>query len=102
MAWRAARGRMNWETVRSNIQDLIFPRAEPVRTENIEGYRRKSLAEAEELLGCDDSLDDVDHECRKLLELEESRRAAVEARLTSVMGLASVAGTVLFAGIYAE
>ncbi len=41
-------------------------------------------------------------ECLRLLDEESDRRQGVEARLTSVMGLSSIAGTVLFSGIIAQ
>ncbi len=41
-------------------------------------------------------------ECLRLLDEESDRRQSVEARLTSVMGLLSIAGTVLFSGIIAQ
>ncbi|MGH9429269.1 MAG: hypothetical protein ACRD2L_23550, partial [Terriglobia bacterium] len=38
----------------------------------------------------------------KLLEWEKERRQSVEARLTTIMGLSSIAGTIVFGGILAQ
>jgi hypothetical protein len=41
-------------------------------------------------------------ECAKLLEEEDARRQSVDVRLTSIVGLCSVAGTIVFGGILAQ
>ena len=41
-------------------------------------------------------------QCSKLVEEEDSRRQSIDSRLTSILGLSSIAGTIVFSGILAE
>lgn len=91
---------MNLNKLRWLLQDLIYPGAEPFSEQQILKYLSRRGTEADELLQIDSSAESVE-ECRKLLEAEDARRQGVEGRLTSIVGLASIGGTVLFGGIWA-
>lgn len=41
-------------------------------------------------------------QCSKLVDAEDARRQSVDARLTSILGLSSIAGMIVFSGILAE
>lgn len=92
---------MNWHNVRWLIQDLILPHDETVSEEHIQEHLRRRSTEAEELLACDQALTDSVAECGKLLEAEDSRRQSVDGRLATIVGLSSIAGTILFGGMWA-
>lgn len=90
------------------ILDCLYPRLEPLSKEASD--REAALAKEEReryveriaalpdnyemLVQCLDA-------CAKLLDEAEETRRSVEARLTSTLGLASVAGTIVFGGILA-
>jgi len=92
---------MNWHDVRWRIQDLIFPTDETLSEEQIREHSTRRSTEAEELLACPEALAGCVEECAKLLEAEDSRRQGVDGRLATIVGLASIAGTILFGGIWA-
>jgi hypothetical protein len=92
---------MNWHNVRWLIQDLIFPSDETLSEEQIREHLTRRSTEAEELLAGDQVLTGCVDECGKLLEAEDSRRQSVDGRLATIVGLASIAGTILFGGIWA-
>lgn len=91
------------------IVDRLFPLARPLSKAEVdaqEGRTRDELAKQKELVASLSKdpvvLREYLDECLKLLDEDSDRRQGVEARLTSVMGLSSIAGTVLFSGIVAE
>ncbi len=91
------------------VIDLVFPLARPLSGKQLEQERKKDAAEIEEckarvaaLPPHEKSLRKYSEVSEKLLEEENDRRQSVEARLTSIVGLTSIAGTVVFSGIVAQ
>lgn len=89
--------------------DMIFPWPEPRSKDEIDKERKnreENKADYERRIAAlpDDENALAGHlgECAKLLEGEEARRQSVEVRLTSIVGLCSIAGTVVFGGILAQ
>lgn len=89
--------------------DMVFPWPEPrlkIEIDEEREKREKNKEEWEKLVVAlpDEQTALVGHlgECAKLLEEEEGRRLSVDARLTSIVGLCSIAGTVVFGGILAQ
>jgi cobalamin biosynthesis Mg chelatase CobN len=91
------------------IVDRVFPWPQPFSQKKIDEEREKrekNKAEWEKRVAAlpDEETALVGHlgECAKLLEEEEGRRLSVDVRLTSIVGLCSIAGTVVFGGILAQ
>lgn len=91
------------------VVDRLFPLARPLsraESRQQETRTRDELASQAELVANLPKdpvvLREYLDECLRLLDEESDRRQGVEARLTSVMGLSSIAGTVLFSGIVAQ
>jgi hypothetical protein len=91
------------------IIDCIFPLAQPLSKIESQKQEEKPREEAEECkkriaeLSEDEKvLNEYLSECAKLLEGEDARRQSVETRLTSIMGLSSIAGTIVFGGLLAQ
>jgi hypothetical protein len=91
-----------------HIVDWIVPRAEPLSAEKIaeiESRRKKEKEECDERIAAFPNDEKVIAcylaDCSKLLDDEEARRLSVEGRLTSIVGLCSIAGTIVFGGIIA-
>jgi len=94
-----------------HASDCVFPRLRPLCAQDIQ--RQKDLA-AEQLAYCEQCLKDIPlkdedavlarylADCKGLLDAEDSRREGVEARLTSILGLFTIAGTIVFSGIVAQ
>jgi hypothetical protein len=91
------------------INDCIFPRAEPPSKDESRKQEERLREEAEgrekRIAGLSEDenvLSENLRECAKLLEGEKARQQSVEARLTSIMGLSSIAGTIVFGGLLAQ
>jgi hypothetical protein len=91
------------------VIDIVFPLARSLSDEQLKQEKKKGDAEIEEcrarvaaLPPHEKSLRKYSEVSEKLLEEEDNRRQSVEARLTSIMGLTSIAGTVVFSGIIAQ
>lgn len=91
------------------VIDLVVPLARPLGGEQLEQEQKKGVSEIEEcrarvaaLPPHEKSLRTYSEVSEKLLEEENERRQSVEARLTSIVGLTSIAGTVVFSGIVAQ
>ncbi len=91
------------------VLDRLFPLARPLSKAEADGQKARTSDElthqAELVANLPKDpvvLREYLDECLKLLDEESDRRQGVEARLTSVMGLSSIAGTVLFSGIIAQ
>lgn len=94
-----------------HVADCVFPLARPL---SVEGGRRETVLATEQLAYCEECLKNIPGEneeavlaryladCTGLLEAEDSRRQGVEARLTSILGLFTIAGTIVFTSIVAE
>jgi hypothetical protein len=92
--------RMFWQ-----VLDFVFPWPEPLPKKidvqgspNTEADWKSRLA----LLGDDEqTLEKYLEQCQARLEVEKSRTQSVESRLTSIIGLSSIAGTIVFGSILA-
>ena len=91
------------------VKDWVIPRARPLSKKESGEQRAqhtKEMAEGQKRIA---ALPDEENiltaylgECTKLLEAEEARRQSVETRLTSIMGLSSIAATLVFGSILAQ
>jgi len=91
------------------INDWVIPRARPLSKADSEKQQARQIEEAAESERRVEALPDEESilvgylgECAKLLEAEDARRQSVEGRLTSVMGLSSIAATIVFGSILAQ
>lgn len=89
--------------------DCIFPLSQPLGDDELRREKERREREIEEcrtrvaaLPSDEDSLRYYVEVAEKVLEGESARRQNVEARLTSIMGLSSIAGTIVFGGIVAQ
>lgn len=92
----------------AELTDWIFPRLEGSEQQVQESETAKATIEAKNVDAAVQRLpSDIAglkaylSEAEKLLEKEQSRRQSVEARLTSIVGLMSIAATVVLSGILA-
>jgi hypothetical protein len=91
--------------------DCVFPVPRPLSKQAIQ---REAEIATRDLEYCEQCLQAIPRkgqgatlsryvsECTSLLAREDSRRAGVEARLTSILGLFTIAGTIVFSGIVAQ
>lgn len=98
-----------FERVKWFLIDHIFPIPRPFTKE--EAKREQELAENEQkdydariaALPIDTVLVNTYlAQCAALVDQEDERRRSVESRLTSILGLSSIAGTIVFGGILAQ
>ena len=94
-----------------HVADCIFPLARPLSAQDRQ--RQVDLA-TDQLTCCEECLKNIPRkneeavlarylaDCTSLLEAEDSRRQGVEARLTSILGLFTIAGTIVFTSIVAQ
>jgi len=90
------------------VNDRVYPRLRRFSATESERERALAQTEQEQYLAQIAGLPDDEHvlaeqleACVKLLDEEEAARRGVEARLTSIVGLSSIAGTIVFSGILA-
>lgn len=89
--------------------DLVFPVAIPLSTEQLEheySIRDGQIADCAARVGAIPDANESDivvylAESAKLQDDEDDRKQGVESRLTSILGLSSIAGTIVFGGILA-
>jgi hypothetical protein len=91
---------MTWKHGFYSFLDYIFPLAEPLSGEDQEKPHRKLLADKAAIPKDDGHLTKYLTVCQDLLDKERERKQGVEARLTSILGLSSIAGTVAFGGFF--
>ncbi len=91
-----------------DLTDLVYPRlAGSARSRQEEADNKwREIAESDELavdqLESDhDDLKEYSKEVDKMLDREQSRKQSVESRLTSIIGLSSIAATVVVSGLFA-
>jgi hypothetical protein len=87
--------------------DRVFPLKQPLsKAEREAEARRTSAADRENenrvSVIPDDQLEKSLIACRSLLESEDARRQSVDARLTAILGLSSIAGTIVFGSMLAR
>jgi hypothetical protein len=84
------------------IRDLFFPLPDPLSPTYIE-EREATLATSKAAVPTDkEGLEKYKTTFDSFLEGEEKRRQSVESRLTTIMGLASIAGSIVFGTILAQ
>lgn len=88
--------------------DFVYPSLQPLSKKEEEQKdarekeeKEKTSTQIKELPDDDDLLTQYLNRCSKLLEEASETRRSIEARLTSMIGLSSIAGTLVFAGILA-
>jgi hypothetical protein len=91
------------------ISDWLFPRPRPLSKADSEKQQARQTEEAAECKRRVAALPDEESvligylgECAKLLDAETARTQSVEGRLTSIMGLSSIAATIVFGTILAQ
>lgn len=92
----------------TDLTDFVYPRlAGSARARDIRANRRwRALAKDDEravsqLKSEPERLEQYSAEVDKLLEREQSRKQSVDARLTSIVGLMSIAATIVLSGLVA-
>lgn len=84
------------------IRDICWPFPDPLPP----GYEKKRAADLEAKIEAlpneEASLEEYKTTYQNFLETEDERRQSVESRLTNVMGLASIAGSIVFGTILAQ
>lgn len=93
------------------VIDCVFPVPRPLSKQAIRREIQIARQQRSYCAKCLQSAPGIDEgavlsrylaECTNLLESEDSRRQGVEARLTSILGLFTIAGTIVFSGILAQ
>ena len=90
----------------ADLIDVVFPRlAGSARAREVRAKRRwRALARedqhsVEQLGSNEDQLKQYTSEVDKLLDREQSRKQSVEGRLTAIIGLTSIAATIVLSGL---
>lgn len=96
--------RPNW----TELTDFFYPRLSgSVRSREVRakrhwrGLERQDERAVEQIESDEDQLKQHTAELDKLLEREQSRKQSVEARLTGIIGLTSIAATIVLSGLVA-
>lgn len=91
---------MTWQHGFYSSLDYVFPLAEPLSEEE-QGKPVKRLEEQKATLPQrEEILSEYLAACQSLLDKEDGRKQGIETRLTSILGLSSIAGTVGAAGLF--
>jgi len=83
-----------------SLLDYVFPMAEPLSKEDQERAAQRLRTDKARIPRAGRPLVDCLNACQGLLDKEDNRKQGIEARLTSVLGLSSIAGTVAFGGFF--
>jgi hypothetical protein len=90
------------------LRDCVYPQIEPLSGEASDGQttiedqeKEKYVEQIVALSINNDTLVQCLTACAELLDQDEEIRRSIEARLTSTLGLASIAGTIVFGGTLA-
>jgi hypothetical protein len=91
------------------ISDCIFPSPQPrSQAEIVSERERAAVAQASldaniaDLPGKAEQLGPYLASCKELLAQEDGRRQSVDTRLTAIVGLSSIAGTIVFGGMLTQ
>jgi len=91
------------------FSDRLYPRLQPLSEEQTERENRLAETETAKRKERVSALPDDETvlaaylgECARLLKEEENTRRGIEGRLTSIIGLCSIAGTIVFGVILAQ
>ena len=82
------------------ILDYIFPLAEPLSKMDQDRPQKRLREDKAALPVREELLNEFVLASRELLDEEQKRKESVEARLTSILGMSSIAGTVGLAGLF--
>jgi hypothetical protein len=91
------------------LRDFIFPLAQPLTSADRDAQRdavdrrlkrRKRLIES--FVADGDAMEPHLSACKGLLNGEDGRRQSVDTRLTTIVGLASIAGTIVFGSLLSQ
>ncbi|WP_157651890.1 hypothetical protein [Burkholderia ubonensis] len=101
--------RRDWYRVLYNLRDVVFPSLEPLTPEQEADDRdrrqkeQKAIVERVSVLPSNEEiLKERLEDTAKLLEQEKSRQQGIESKLAGIIGLSSLAATVLFSGLVAR
>jgi hypothetical protein len=84
------------------IRDLFWPLPDPPPSDYVKNKAAELAAKIGSIPSEDGALEEWKTTYANLLEAEDGRRQSVEGRLTNAMGLASIAGTIVFGTILAQ
>lgn len=105
-AWQTTAAAWRW--LPEGLRDAILPTVEPIKPVELEANRRelaswmeRALERADALPDKDDTLENELEDVEALLDAERDRRSSVEARLTTILGLTSVAASIAFGALTA-
>ena len=84
------------------IRDLFWPLPDPPPSDYVKNKAAELAAKIGSIPSDDGALGEWKTTYADFLEAEDGRRQSVEGRLTNVMGLASIAGTIVFGTILAQ
>jgi hypothetical protein len=93
-----------------SLRDFLFPFPSPLTEAEIEREKSITAAETQDSAARVSKLSDTPESvltgslaaCTKLQDDEENRKQGIETRLTTILGLSSIAGTIVFGGILAQ
>lgn len=83
-------------------RDLVFPWPDPLPPGYLAAQEQDLTTKIQAIPSDEAALKKYTQTYHTFLEAEEKRRDGVEARLTNIMGLASIAGTIVFGTIVAQ
>jgi len=91
------------------IRDLFYPTLDPLSKTDSDSQAQRASEEESEFGSRIAALPDSEsllaphlNNCRRVLDEEEEARRGIEARLSTVVGLSSIAGTIVFGALLAQ
>jgi hypothetical protein len=91
---------MTWQHTVFPFLDYVFPLAEPLSAEDLLRSQQRLQMQKDALTAHASPPPETRRALPYLLDKEEQRRQGIDARLTSILGLTSIAGTVAFGGFF--
>jgi hypothetical protein len=91
---------MTWRHAIYSVLDYVFPLAEPLSKEDQERPQKRLLEDKAAIPLLEGPLIEYLKASQYLLDKEYERKQGAEVRLTSILGLSSIAGTVAFGGFF--
>ncbi len=91
---------MTWQHTVFPFLDYVFPLAEPLSAEDLQRSQQRLQTQKDALAAHTSPPPESRRALPYLLDKEEQRRQGIDARLTSILGLTSIAGTVAFGGFF--
>lgn len=84
------------------LQDCVYPAHDQITSDATTEYVETRASQAENLLPSYETSDQIVQACQQLFESEESRRQSIDQRLTTLVGLSSIAGTLIIGATWAQ